>query len=60
MEPVARRRLMKASASGWIRSWVMAMRCRAALVWRFPPRLSRNRFGLADHTGMGAVPAHMA
>ncbi len=56
VDPVSRRRLMKAWASGWMRSWVMAIRCTAALVCRFPPRLSRNRCLLADQTGMGATP----
>ena len=60
VEPVSIRRLRKACASGWMRTWVMAMRWRAALVCRLPPRLSRNRLGLADQTGMGATPAHMA
>ena len=51
---------MNACALGWYRAWVMAIRCSAALVWRLPPRLSRNRSVLPDHTGIGAVPLHMA
>jgi hypothetical protein len=35
---------------------VMAIRCKAALSWRLPPRLSRCRTRLPDHTGIGAVP----
>ena len=53
VEPVSIRRLMNACASGWMRAWVIAMRWSAALVCRFPPRLSRNRLGLADQTGIG-------
>ena len=51
---------MKVWASGWMRIWVMAIRWIAALVWRLPPRFKRNRWLLADQTGIGAVPAHMA
>ena len=39
---------------------VIAIRWIAALVWRLPPLLSRNRWLFADQTGMGATPAHMA
>jgi hypothetical protein len=39
----------------------MAMRCRAALSWRFPERLNRTRPAvLPDHTGIGAVPVWRA
>ena len=60
VDPVSMRRLMKACASEWMRAWVIAMRWSAALVCRFPPRLSRNLVLLADQTGMWAIPAHMA
>src|SRR5690606_40511407 len=33
---------------------------RAWLIWRLPPRLSRNRSVFDDHTGMGAVPLNRA
>src|SRR6266705_2425278 len=38
----------------------MAMRCRATLSWRLPPRLRRCRCWLPDQTGIGAVPLCMA
>ena len=42
------------------RSWVIAIRWRAALSWRLPPRLSRWRTELPDHTGIGADPLWFA
>ena len=38
------------------RIWVIAMRCRAALIWRLPERVSRTRPAvLPDHTGIGGA-----
>ena len=42
-------------------SWVTAIMCRAQLMARLPPRLSRTLPRLSpDQTGIGAVPVNRA
>src|SRR3712207_842139 len=41
---------------GWPRMRVTTTRCRAALAWRSPPRLSRCRMVLPLEAGIGQVP----
>jgi hypothetical protein len=58
--PAVSRRWRNACACGQTRSWVIAIRCSAALSCRLPPRFSRCRCTLPDEAGMGATPACMA
>src|SRR4051794_41795836 len=42
---------------GWQRARVTITRCRAALIWRVPPRARRRGGGLPGLAGGGAAPA---
>src|SRR5438270_8431470 len=52
---------LEVSASGWwTRACVIAIRCKAQLSWRLPPRSSRWRRCLPELASSGATPAGRA